>query len=81
MRYVVAIIHSSTDALGIWGSLDFYRKWGVSQDKIYLTYPYRRNFTAIKERINQLGVHLPIFDPLNHEEMQAVIQTILGRIF
>lgn len=84
MRYVAAIFHSSTDVLSIIGSLSFYKQWGILNTvPLYLTYPFTRNNVATVARLRQLGIDLPIFDPLNKEERAAVVSEIIrsGRIF
>lgn len=81
MKYVTAIIHSSTDVLSVLGSLSLYKKWGILERiPIYLTYPIKRNYFAIKTRLNDLGIHLPIFDPLDNNECSHVVNEILSKI-
>lgn len=81
LSYVTAIIHASTDVLSILGSLAIYEKWGIlGKIPIYLTYPIKRNYVAIKARLNDLGIHLPIFDPLNNVECSQVVKGILSKI-
>ena len=44
---------------------------------IYLTYPIYRSYFAIKARLDELGIAYPIFDPLNGDEMSAVVKELL----
>ncbi len=77
-EHVVAIIHGSTDVLSIIGSLILYARWEIlSKIPIYLTYPIKRNYFAIHERLKEQGIDLPIFDPMNNEETALVIKDIL----
>jgi len=78
MKHVVAIIHSSTDALSIMGSLVLYEKWGILEKiPLYLTYPIKRNYFAIKARLKELNIKFPIFDPLNPEEISETVRNLL----
>lgn len=78
MRNVTAIIHGSTDVLSIMGSLAVYERFGIrGKITIFLTYPIRRNYFAIKERLREQGINLPIFDPMNPQETSAMVRQIL----
>lgn len=77
MKYVCGIIHSSTDVLSIMGSLMLYEKWGILEKiPIYLTYPIKRNYQAVAQRLKEWNINLPIFDPLNQEENRKIVEEI-----
>jgi len=78
IKNLVGIIHSSSDVLGIIGSLKFYESWGIlGRVPVFLAYPYQRNFYAISSRLRSLGIHLPIIDPMNSTEVRLMIKSLL----
>lgn len=76
MQYVKGIVHSSSDALSIIGSLEVYKQLGVDVP-IYLTYPYTKNFYAIEKRLREQGIQTPMFDPMNKDDVVNVIDKII----
>ncbi len=81
MKYVTAIIHSSTDVLSIMGSIMLYEKWNIlGRIPIYLTYPIKRNYFAIKARLDEQGIVLPIFDPLNNDDRKSIVEQLLALV-
>ncbi|MDD5025893.1 MAG: hypothetical protein PHH13_00790 [Candidatus Peribacteraceae bacterium] len=74
MRYANGIVHSSADILGILGSLQRYRDFGV-QVPVMLTLPKDRNDAGTRERLQQ--EHLSAFDVMNMRECDQVVGALL----
>ena len=79
MSRVSLIIHSSFDVLGIIGSLRMYEEWGIlARTPIILTYPYMRNFKAMKTRLDSLGISTPIIDSFDEIELTGALERFVS---
>src|SRR3989344_330853 len=61
---VKAIVHSSGDIMGMEGSMEHYREWGLQDVPTFLTQPKDRNPLGTETRVKE-HVGLPLFDSLN----------------
>ncbi|MBI5457223.1 DUF1611 domain-containing protein [Candidatus Kaiserbacteria bacterium] len=72
---VKAIIHSSGDIMGMEGSLEHYREWGLSSVPTFLTQPKERNPLGTETRVKE-HIGLPLFDSLNTAQVSDVVTQI-----
>jgi hypothetical protein len=74
MKHAVGIVHSSTDVLGILGSLQRYKELGV-QAPVRLTLPKDRNNAGTLDRLKQ--EHLTGFDVMNAQDCDRIVEELL----
>ncbi|MFH0770762.1 MAG: hypothetical protein V1926_05325 [Candidatus Peregrinibacteria bacterium] len=76
MRYAKGIVHSSADILGILGSLQRYREFGVHVP-VKLTLPKDRNNAGTRGRLQH--ENLSGFDVMDERECDAVVEELFSQ--
>jgi len=77
MQHAVGIVHSSADVLGILGSLQRYKEFGV-EVPVKLTLPKDRNNAGTRERLKQ--EHLAGFDVMDEKDCDQVVEDLFRQL-